>query len=412
MEKKTIGRFIAALRKANGLTQRELAEKLNVSDKAVSRWERDESAPDLMLIPVIAEIFGVSSDELLRGERRNQDRSPALSAQKTEKQRERLLQSSLSTYRIRSIISIGLAFCALLTAMICNFGFNRAYIGFFGGCVFLLAAKVCQAVFTVQAFSSIGSDYEGADVDSCRRGIIDAAILVFSCVMLLFAACLPLIVLPGDSYRGLTAESWLLYGFAFSLAALVLCVFAALFIRGSKWYRADKKTAAINSLRLTCAAVLAVVMLATAAIEFFATYDFRMYAEPLVFDNYEDFKDYMAQPIPWDDADGTSANAPVGGTYYDQYGNPITAEEAHTHQIKNIDGEVVCEYLKYNEQAVSFSYTVSKTCLPIRVITRQAMQDANRVISVIHDCFIVLYVLELAAAFAIYLRKKSRLQIT
>ena len=36
MEKKTIGRFIAALRKANGLTQRELAEKLNVSDKAVS----------------------------------------------------------------------------------------------------------------------------------------------------------------------------------------------------------------------------------------------------------------------------------------------------------------------------------------------------------------------------------------
>ena len=42
MEKKTIGSFIAALRRANGLTQKELAEKLNVSDKAVSRWERDE----------------------------------------------------------------------------------------------------------------------------------------------------------------------------------------------------------------------------------------------------------------------------------------------------------------------------------------------------------------------------------
>lgn len=46
MEKKTIGSFIAALRKANGLTQKELAEKLNVSDKAVSRWERDECYPD------------------------------------------------------------------------------------------------------------------------------------------------------------------------------------------------------------------------------------------------------------------------------------------------------------------------------------------------------------------------------
>lgn len=41
MEKRTIGQFIAALRKANGLTQRELAEKLNVTDKTVSRWERD-----------------------------------------------------------------------------------------------------------------------------------------------------------------------------------------------------------------------------------------------------------------------------------------------------------------------------------------------------------------------------------
>ena len=69
MERKTIGSFICVLRKANGLTQRELADKLGISDKAVSRWERDETAPDLSLIPAIAEIFGVSSDELLRGER-------------------------------------------------------------------------------------------------------------------------------------------------------------------------------------------------------------------------------------------------------------------------------------------------------------------------------------------------------
>ena len=69
MEKKTIGKFIAVLRKANGLTQADLAEKLFVSDKTVSRWERDESTPDLELIPIIADLFGVTSDELLRGER-------------------------------------------------------------------------------------------------------------------------------------------------------------------------------------------------------------------------------------------------------------------------------------------------------------------------------------------------------
>lgn len=69
MEKKTIGKFIAALRKANGMTQKELGEKLFVSDKTVSRWECDECTPELSLIPSIAEIFGITTDELLRGER-------------------------------------------------------------------------------------------------------------------------------------------------------------------------------------------------------------------------------------------------------------------------------------------------------------------------------------------------------
>ena len=71
MEKKTIGGFISTLRKANGMTQKELAERLNVSDKTISRWERDDGAPDLALIPVIAEIFNVTYDELLRGERKS-----------------------------------------------------------------------------------------------------------------------------------------------------------------------------------------------------------------------------------------------------------------------------------------------------------------------------------------------------
>ena len=75
MERKTIGSFIAVLRKAQGMTQRQLAEKLNVSDKTVSRWERDEGSPDLALIPILAEIFSVSCDELLRGERLPGERS-------------------------------------------------------------------------------------------------------------------------------------------------------------------------------------------------------------------------------------------------------------------------------------------------------------------------------------------------
>ena len=104
MEKKTIGGFIAALRKANGMTQKDLAERLNVSDKTVSRWERDDGAPDLAVIPVIAEIFDVTCDELLRGERKSPtERAEATEeaepTPKAEKQRQRLLKSTLSQYK-------------------------------------------------------------------------------------------------------------------------------------------------------------------------------------------------------------------------------------------------------------------------------------------------------------------------
>ena len=93
MEKKTIGQFIATLRKANGMTQKQLAEKLSVTDKAVSRWERDESYPDLTLIPVIAEIFNVTSDEILRGEKKNVEsiETTPRQAEKTERQIENIL---------------------------------------------------------------------------------------------------------------------------------------------------------------------------------------------------------------------------------------------------------------------------------------------------------------------------------
>ena len=51
---KTIGKFICELRKAKGMTQKDLAELLNVSDKTISRWERDETVSDLALLPVLA----------------------------------------------------------------------------------------------------------------------------------------------------------------------------------------------------------------------------------------------------------------------------------------------------------------------------------------------------------------------
>ncbi len=64
--KKTLGMMIAELRKEKGMTQLELAEKMGVTDKAVSKWERDLSCPDINSLPNLAEILGVTVDELMQ----------------------------------------------------------------------------------------------------------------------------------------------------------------------------------------------------------------------------------------------------------------------------------------------------------------------------------------------------------
>ncbi len=66
-EKHSIGNTIAELRKAKGWTQLELAEKLQVSDKAVSKWEKDNGSPSIEFFPVLAELFDVSIDYLMTG---------------------------------------------------------------------------------------------------------------------------------------------------------------------------------------------------------------------------------------------------------------------------------------------------------------------------------------------------------
>lgn len=66
MKKETFGNMVAVLRKERGMTQLELAEKMGVTDKAVSKWERDLSFPDVSSIPKLAEILGVSVDELMQ----------------------------------------------------------------------------------------------------------------------------------------------------------------------------------------------------------------------------------------------------------------------------------------------------------------------------------------------------------
>lgn len=72
MDAKKTGKYISDNRKKQGLSQKELAKKLNVTDKAISKWERGLSFPDISMLIPISEILEISLYDLLTGGKENE----------------------------------------------------------------------------------------------------------------------------------------------------------------------------------------------------------------------------------------------------------------------------------------------------------------------------------------------------
>ncbi len=74
----SIGKNIAVLRKEHGLTQAELGERLGVSNQAISKWEQEMNLPDVMMLPKIAKLFGVSVDRLYQEDTSDKEKKRVL----------------------------------------------------------------------------------------------------------------------------------------------------------------------------------------------------------------------------------------------------------------------------------------------------------------------------------------------
>ena len=75
MDQKKIGNFLKELRKEKNITQEDLAEELNVSNRTVSRWENGNNMPDISLLTQIAQFYNVSIPEIVDGERKNESKN-------------------------------------------------------------------------------------------------------------------------------------------------------------------------------------------------------------------------------------------------------------------------------------------------------------------------------------------------
>lgn len=435
MEKKTIGGFIAALRKANGMTQKELAELLNVSDKTVSRWERDDGAPDLSAIPVIAEVFGVTCDELLRGERKSPTERAEMTEEaetspKAEKQRQRLLKSALSQYQNQTLIAMGVAVVGVIAALICNLAFQQAVLGFLIGSIFFTAGIICQVVFLNKAFVKVeDAGVEEEQLSHYRKKVIVIAEKSIGLTVLLIGFTFPLIMV--NAYFGLELNSMLLFGTVSSVIFLMIYAVALYFVNGlllkKGVYRLSGKAFETYSqnrtLKKKCAVGYAIVLAVTLVIHLLGnamiwnTEQLSMHYG-ITFDDYESFVKFMEQDVPDEDCyiydwNVFSVEVEIPGNeqteWYDEDGNAISEEEFPTNTLKDVNGNVVCTYIERNRSVSSISYTSKDgTVLPIKVVTTSGYRTAEGLSDGINTAYCFLYPMEILTVLLIYFKKRVK----
>lgn len=120
-----IGKFIATSRKKKGLTQIELADKLNITDRAVSKWERGKGCPDISLLEDLSKILDVSIIELLKGEKMKKTKSL---------EKEELLYSmnyAKESTKMKMYKTISNVIVTLITVIILTILFNNLKISVF-----------------------------------------------------------------------------------------------------------------------------------------------------------------------------------------------------------------------------------------------------------------------------------------
>lgn len=154
MDNKKTGNFISAMRKSLRLTQQDLAEKLGVTNKAVSKWETGEGYPEITIVPALAEILGVTADELLNGEKLvRQKTEPAIA--ESSKQYEYLINKDILKFKNVYIITTGISVLGIILSFIIVYSTPYKSSAAFGIILVLLS----MSVFLIN-YNSIKASWE------------------------------------------------------------------------------------------------------------------------------------------------------------------------------------------------------------------------------------------------------------
>lgn len=259
MARQTIGEFLATQRKLKGYTQAQVAEKLCISNRTLSSWEQGRSYPDVLTLPTFAELYGVTVEEIIYGERTQQndsnkviDNSEIIEKEPSEKSQINLLKNSLARYRSKLALITGLGGIGplLLTVffIICN------YTSYF---VIIAAAAelVVLLIFAILLFRHetlalrVGNDkgYSFAIKRCTALCVLNIGLMWFACTVLFLGYTSVLVAYDSGNLF------W--YGFVIIPSPpAAVCIVAGILlgIRQKAYMQQEERTATIKNRKYAC----------------------------------------------------------------------------------------------------------------------------------------------------------------
>ena len=410
------------------MTQKDLAERLNVSDKSVSRWERDDGAPDLSLIPVIAEIFDVSCDELLCGERkpvgeRNADGDTEEISSKGEKQRKYILDKCRTKLYSQSLVLLGLIFMGEILMLLINGTFYRAIFACYVKTIMLVVVFLAQNIISNQAWRAVKGD-KSSETGKFRMRVTCVEEVIYGALAFCFSKMLPFFSVRNVNV-GLRTNDFDVEGIFCSMLIMLIYIIVIHFknlrmVKEDKFGLDEKDCATYLRMcnkKRKYAVVISIMVMITLGINYGVTtkYSAEQLAEKIYFNDLESFVDYAEADIPYSYMDEGVVAASTQRTlmseklYYDKFGNIVTFEEDRTQTITNEDGTILCQYERNNQQIYSVqNETGEQNGICMSVITYEALWEAKNTETTMGFAFHIIYVLEIFGMIYLYRKKYNK----
>ncbi len=367
--KQNLGEFIAQLRKEKGLTQRELAEHLNVTDKTVSHWERGESSPDISALPILADVFGITVDELLRVEVKQQTYTAPQFVTPTPVDKT---PNNYRNFKISNIIAAAISVISVISGvgvkyLLAHFVFTQSanMVAFFITLAGIFVSLVLTVIFNIifrNKLNPDSADFYKYRFSANRISSLNAYFGLF---------CLSLI--PCFMRK---------HGFIFTVITLAV-ILVTEFILNKKNVLSTEKAfesklkESVYLLRRACAVLCTALIILGGGVHFFFSDVYYPSPKNIVFTSGEEFKAYMETPMEKpDDAylvDGVSVTAlvpttlppttaPDGGAPIGQQ-SPVVVlpqqpeTEDDTQEIYNAQGEVILTFRNLNKAVKTYAYS-------------------------------------------------------